>query len=98
MIFKDEENGAKLGDYVKTNRHGHTGRICAKHHSFRDTGENEGWFKMQVPALPESARNQSWYSILVHDGGLVLVPESNIVEMLEPFELKNVWESYYFNV
>ena len=96
MKFKDED-GAKLGDYVQTERYGYQGRVCAKHHSFKDTGLTQDWFDSQQISFRGSSVNESWYSILVRDGGSVLVPEKSITEMLEPFELNNPWESYYFN-
>jgi hypothetical protein len=97
MKFKDKD-GAKLGDYVQTERYGYQGRICAKHHSFKDTNKTQEWFDSQQIPFHPSTVNESWYSILVKNGGSVTEPEQSITEILEPFELNNVWESYYFNL
>ena len=86
----------KLGDYVITSSHGHEGRVYQKHHDFKHTGENEDWFSFQSPKYDPVVKNYPWLSILVKAGGAVVVPISDIKEVVEPFDLNNKWESFYF--
>jgi hypothetical protein len=87
---------AKLGDYVTTNRHNHEGRVYAKHHSFKDTNESDAWFNIQQPPLDKSTKEESWYSILTKNGGAIVVPESDLISTNHPYDLNNIWESFYF--
>lgn len=87
---------AKLGQFVVTERHQHRGRIYSKHHDFKGTGEPDSWFNIQDPRIPESKKSEPWYDILCKDGGAITVPESDILEIEEPYELKNIWEDFYF--
>jgi len=86
----------KLGQYVKTINHNYRGRISKKHHIFNDTNHSDEWFMAQKPALPEEMISEKWYSILTHNGGSILVPESGIEKQILPFKLINNWEGYYF--
>lgn len=90
-----KENEARLGDFVTTNKHGHRGRVYMIHHNFGETGESMDWFRAQVRALEESMLKERWISILCHEGGAVLVPESEVV-LTAPFEFDNPWAGTYF--
>ncbi len=90
---------AFLGQFVKTKTHNHTGRITHKYHLFSETNEEEWWFNVQRPAIPEEAKSKPWYSILCHGGGSVMVPEEDIRDVSDDFrgeEFDNVWASFYF--
>jgi len=87
---------AYLGNYVKTKKHSYRGRVYAKHYSAKDTKENESWFELQKPPVTEEEKKESWYSILCYNEGAVLVSERDIIEIEEPYPLKNVWEDEYF--
>lgn len=85
---------AFLGQYVKTNTHSHRGRVFGKDHNFKD--ESDEWFEGLIPKKDPETKKEAWYHILTKDGGSVYVNESDIIEIEEPYELNNVWESYYF--
>jgi len=87
----------KLGDYVSTKRHSYSGRIYAKYHLFSETKESQGWFNDQIPQISKTDLIKSWYSILVKNGGAILVPESDIIEKHKPYKLNNMWEDFYFD-
>lgn len=82
-----------IGDYVKTKRHNHVGRVYKKHYCFWEASEDENWFKIQK--LPESAKSESWVSVLCKDGGSILTPVSDC-QLIEKIELNNVWEYFHF--
>ena len=88
-------NTVRLGDYVVTSAHNHTGRVYMIHNIFAETGEDDAWFRMQKPALPESARRERWVSILCHEGGAVQVPESD-VKIVGKFDFNNPHDGSYF--
>jgi heat shock protein HspQ len=85
-----------LGDYVKTKRHGHEGRINGKHCNFHETTESDSWFARQSIPIPEEAKDEPWYSILCKNGGAALIHEADLTKV-EPFELNNdYWEEFHF--
>jgi len=88
---------AKLGNYVLIEGHGsRIGRVYAKHHNFSTVGGSQSWFDLQN--LPESAKEETWYSILMDTGGAISVPEYKIIEILAapPQFFTNPWEGFYF--
>lgn len=90
---------AFITDYVKTSVHNHIGRVCAKHHNFSSTSETLSWFEGQKPAKSKETLNEAWYSILCHEGGSVLVPESELIEVsTTPIggTFTNSWSDHYF--
>ena len=90
---------AYLQDYVRTSTHNHIGRVYAKYALFTETGATAEWFDLQHPPLDPDLKSGTWYSILTHGGGSVLVPEINIIEVCDiPIEGKfeNTWTDFYF--
>jgi len=88
---------AYLGDYVVTKSHEHRGRVTGIDHIFGETGESEAWFQGQQPPRDESTKEEKWYSILcANDNGSVVVPESDLLKLEEPYALNNIWEVDYF--
>ena len=85
----------RLGDYVVADTHGNKGRVFRIDHSFSTTGESEQWFQCQSPKLDEATRSEHWISILCHEGGAVLVPESGVT-LIPAFEFENAWKESYF--
>ena len=86
-----------LGSYVKTRRYGQLGRVYQVH-----TGcpEDREWRDLQTFADddPDPGFEMGrWLSILVHNGGSVVVPDWDVVEVV-PFELDNTWGNYHFGV
>ena len=88
---------ATLGQLVATNYAGGAkGRIYEKHTSFARANETEAWFNLN--SFNPDTKNEVWYSILVHGGGSILIPESHIEPTdltLEEFD--NRWNNFYFN-
>lgn len=91
-----------LGSYVRSARHGHIGRVTDIDLSFAFTGEagrhdddGEGWLAGQTIPVSEEQRQGRWISILVHNGGAVLVPVDS-VEVIEPFPFVNDFAAFYF--
>lgn len=72
----------KLGSYVRTSDHGHTGRIYEIHDG---CPEGAAWrMGQEVPLQGEYAEGRgTWYSILVHPAGAVVVP-ADLVAVIEP--------------
>lgn len=81
-----------LGDYVRTKRHGHTGRVTDVHHY---CPEDAAWQRGQEPPLPKGVVDGKWVSILCRDGGAV-VTFADDCETIEPFVLNNTYEAMYF--
>jgi len=90
---KTTEKHIRLTQFVKTKRHGHIGRVMGIANFFGETGESNSWFKLQ--GLNESAKDERWVSILIHNGGAAQVPESD-VEIIESFEFVNPYADRYF--
>lgn len=89
--FFEPKLGVHLGAYVKTARHGYTGRVHAVHYG---CPEGAAWQSMQsydVTAAP----TKRWVSILVHGGGSVAFPET-LVEPIAPFALDNNSAVFHF--
>ena len=87
---------AFLGDFVITKKYRYRGRVYAKYHNAKGTNEEDWWFEQQQIPFTQEEMEGRWYSILCENGGSVLVPENDILEIEEPYELKNNWESNYF--
>lgn len=85
---------AGLGDYVKTNTYGYTGRVYAVHHG---CPEGAAWMEAQMVPIREEAKTATyrWLSILVQDGGAVVVPEYD-AEKIASFTLDNPWTTHYW--
>lgn len=86
-----------LGEYVRTKKHGHRGRVKAIYPLFSETGESQEWLNAQRVPVTEEELNGRWYGVLCKDGGSVLVSESDIVEKEKPYDLNNLWEDEYFD-
>lgn len=86
---------AYLGDWVESKRYGHQGRVYRKHQDYFSTGNGPHWFELQQ--LPAETKTEPWYSILVHGGGRVDVPESDI-ELLGNvrWHLHHFYADFYF--
>jgi len=87
-----------LGDWVEGTTHNHIGRVYAKHTDFEDTDESNRWFKGQAVPLFDSDKEKPWYSVLIMDGGAVVIPERCIVARpdLPGTDLNNPYDSFYF--
>ncbi len=87
---------AKLGDWVRDNKNGYTGRVCAKHFYFGDSGNSQAWLDAQEVPFTKEDLNKNWYSILCLGGGSISTCETYI-EVIEPQgNLDNPFESFYF--
>lgn len=84
-----------LGDYVRDTVHDVRGRVVKKDILYRASGLVDPWFREQKPKLARSTLDQDWYHILLEDGGSTYRPEE-CLERIEPFPLKNKFESRYF--
>ena len=56
---------AFLGDWVVVAKFGYKGRIIAKHHNFKDTGEDQEWFEAHMNLLMLKLHGTQSSSILV---------------------------------
>lgn len=81
----------KLGDYVRTN-YGQTGRVTEVHHW---CPQDAAWLMGQADARMRDHRDSPWVSVLVHNGGSVVVPGA-LCEQVEPFDLVNDFAVVYF--
>jgi len=86
----------KLGNYVKTKGNNYLGRVYQKHYGFWDTNEDENWLAGLSLQPTSEQKKGSWYSILTHEGGSILTWEDD-VEKIEPFDLENNSEDFYFD-
>lgn len=81
-----------LGQYVRTTRHGYTGRVVQRHYSCPETAD---WIASQsLPLTPEQV-DGPWVSILVHDGGAIVTPEDS-VEVIPRFVFRHRDRDDYF--
>lgn len=87
-----------LGDFVETNAHGHCGRVYKVHPSWpADHGcpESDAWMAGQQPESMTPYRYERWISVLVHNGGSVVVP-SALAHRVDPFPFDNDYANQYF--
>ena len=89
---------AYLGQWVRDTRYNHTGRVYSIHHSFDHTGHTSQWLSCQEVKPSDDDIDGHWYSILVCNGGAILVPESAVLVLTDTDELKlnNEYGSMYF--
>lgn len=84
--------GPKLGDHVTTRVYDHKGRVYKIHD---ECPEGPAWLMGQAsPAMREFA-DGPWVSILVHEGGSVVMPIP-LVDVVQPFPFQNPYASKYF--
>ena len=82
-----------LGDYVKSNRHGHIGRVYGIKEYFKLDGD---WVAGQQPPYTHEEESSRFIDILVHGGGAVCVPECSI-ERIDPIvDFEHLYSDYYF--
>lgn len=81
-----------LGDFVETTTHKYRGRVTDVHHW---CPESDAWLAGQQPEPLTHRKMDRWISVLVHDGGSVVVPD-DLARRIEPFEFRNPWASFYF--
>jgi len=86
-----------LGEYVRTGKHGHQGRVFNIYLVFSETGQSQEWLDAQQVPVTDEERKGRWYGILCKDGGSILVSESDIIAKEEPYPLNNIWEDEYFS-
>ena len=84
-----------LGDYVQDFNTGYRGRVIKKDFCFSSTGESQEWLDGQFFPVSKEDLNKNWYTVLVHDAGSILVPESRL-SSIEPIDIVNPWYSFYF--
>ena len=84
-----------LGDYVKTKKNSHLGRICRTDSLYRNTGVRDDWSEMQRIPITDEELKHPWYSILCKDGGAVYVSENDLIKV-DSFILNHPNESEYF--
>lgn len=82
----------KIGDYVKTKKHGHTGRITDIHGV---CPESQWWIDGQKIPVTKDELSGLWYSILCEPAGAAVVSESDLVKV-KPFPFTNMWKDKYF--
>ena len=91
-----------LGNYIRTTTNRQSGRIYRKHHNFANVNETESWFvalkivEGKTVEEKDAMKSEIWYSILVSWGGSVSIPESEIEGIIEPLNIWNPWEKFYF--
>jgi hypothetical protein len=86
------ESEPRLGDYVRTLRFKHLGRVTDLHWS---CPHGNVWRRQQVGIRPEQFTNEKWVGILCHEGGAVTVPLSDVV-VVDPFPFENSFADMYF--
>lgn len=93
MTIKDimPSNPLHLGDFV-LDSYQRRGLVFKIDHR---CAESEGWIKGQQQTVTEAERKERWLSVLCEGGGSVVSPESRLTR-IEPFDLNNDWEHYYF--
>ena len=85
-------NGTRHGDYVTSAKHGYSGR--AYKFSFLTNKDAEWVAAQNTPLTIEEIRGR-FVSILIHEGGAVMVPESSITiidpikDFAHPFRIKH---------
>jgi len=64
----------RLGDYVRTNGHGHLGRVTRKDHLYNGkngVGERDWWTDgLEIPITDEQLK-ENWVSVLCKGGGSI---------------------------
>lgn len=86
-------NKYQIGDFVKTKKNNHRGRITEIHGKCPESGS---WINRQTIPVTQDEVNGIWYSVLCQPAGSVVVSESDIVKV-EPFPFTNMWKDTYFN-
>lgn len=91
--FFHSENIAYIGDFVEDHL-GRKGRVCAVHNS---CPEKDSWLALQrhLPGEPMAWKEARWVSILVHNGGGVVLPEQ-MLTVIPRFELAHNCAGLYF--
>lgn len=87
-----------LGDFVETDVHHHRGRVYQVHPGWPaglGCPESDGWMAGQQPESLLPYKQERWISILVHNGGSVVVP-SVLAHRVEPFDFVNNYANQYF--
>lgn len=90
-----DQSDIVIGSYVRSDRHAAIGRVCQKYRFFSETTKGTAWFDVQVPSLDPMLKHHPWVSVLTLGGDSVLLPISSC-EIIEPFNLNNNWEKFYF--
>ena len=86
-----------LGSYVKTRQHSYAGRVINVCSTFADTHADDEWFDGLRPRLPKRTKGEPWFGVLVHGGGAVWAPLSDL-DVIAPFEFKNLNAAKYFGL
>lgn len=88
----DSDANAFVGDFVQTPFV--RGRVYAVHHR---CPEGAAWRSMQDADLTPQEKDGEgrWVSVLVHDGGSVVVPD-RLVSVIPPVPMTNLWTTFYF--
>jgi hypothetical protein len=82
-----------LGDFVRTSRWGHVGRVYAIHHG---CPEGAGWVAEQNPPIPaEQLADRKWVSVLLARGGAIVTPVSDCT-VIDPVAFDHLWGDFYF--
>lgn len=83
----------KLGDHVETTgTHKYRGRVTQIHHF---CPESDAWLACQTDTSVRTRKDDPWASILVHQGGAVVIP-FEYVKVVEPFDFDNEYGLFYF--
>jgi hypothetical protein len=81
------------GDYVRSSRHGHEGRV----YGFQKlTNDDADWVACQNIPLTIENLQERFVNILVHKGGAVMVPESSceVIPTIKDFEHRDVEDHF----
>lgn len=81
-----------LGDYVETSTYGYRGRVTDMHHR---CPQGEAWLVGQRDQSVREHVEEPWVSILVHNGGAVVVPRAT-TRVVAPFPFVNDFAKFYF--
>lgn len=90
-----DPNPCYLGDFVvHINEPKQKGRIYKVHYS---CPENKTWLRGQRLLGPDPMQHKDdrWVSILTHEGGSIVVPDS-FVRVIDPFPIRNSSIGFYF--
>lgn len=89
------EGRVVLGDFVTESNYGRKGRVTAIH---TDCPESQSCIDGQtIPVTKWEQNAERWISILLDDGGSIVVTENKLT-VVEPFKMRNNWYAHYFGI
>lgn len=86
----------RIGDYVRTHKHGHEGFVVQIH--LTGCPEGPAWQMGQEVPLVEGEADMVWFSVLCEPAGSVVVSEIDIERAVAPADPRNPWLDEYFRL